>query len=86
MEKWFKKMFQLDSLSSTGAEFDLPASIKSGNYSINAYTLWMLNFPEFVYRKNIFIYGGDYSTKVSATKQPKLSMYFSLKEEILLVE
>lgn len=71
-----KKMFQLDSLSSTGAEFDLPASIKSGNYSINAYTLWMLNFPEFVYRKNIFIYGGDYSTKVSATKQPKLSMYF----------
>ena len=55
-----KKMFQLDSLGSTAADFELPLEIKSGNYSINAYTLWMLNFPEFIFHKDIFIYGDDY--------------------------
>ncbi len=55
-----KKMYQLDSLGSAAANFSIPGNILSGNYSINAYTLWMLNFPEFIFRKNIFIYGTDY--------------------------
>ena len=48
-----KKMYRLDSLGSTPADIEIPAQIKSGNYTINAYTLWMLNFPQFVYHKNI---------------------------------
>lgn len=71
-----KKMYQLDSLSSTAADFDLPVNIKSGNYAINAYSLWMLNFPEFIYRKNIFIYGTDYATSNSNNQQLKLNIYF----------
>ena len=50
-----KKMYQLDSLGSTAVNFSIPGNILSGNYSVNAYTLWMLNFPEFIFRKNIFI-------------------------------
>lgn len=71
-----KKMVQLDSLGSTAVDFDLPSNIKSGNYAINAYTLWMLNFPEFIFRKNIFVYGTDYSATTNNNQQFKLSMYF----------
>ena len=42
-----KKMFHLDNASSTAADFDIPRNLTSGNYSINAYTLWMKNFPDF---------------------------------------
>jgi hypothetical protein len=58
-----KKMYRLDSLGSTPADMEVPAQIKSGNYTLNAYTLWMLNFPQFVYQKNIYIYN-------AATYQP----------------
>jgi hypothetical protein len=51
-----KKMYRLDSLGSTPADVELPEQIKSGNYTLNAYTLWMLNFPQFVYHKNVFVY------------------------------
>src|SRR5882757_1853376 len=44
-----KKMYRLDSLGSTAADIDIPASAQTGNYTINAYTLWMLNFPVYVY-------------------------------------
>src|SRR5688572_21014852 len=43
-----KKMYKLDSLGSTAADMELPAQIKSGNYTLNAYTLWMRTFPQFV--------------------------------------
>ncbi len=71
-----KKMFKLDSLSTTAADFDLPAKIKPGNYSINAYTLWMLNFPGFVYSKNIFIYSAEYLKETKPEPKPELKMYF----------
>lgn len=71
-----KKMYQLDSLSSTAASFDLPQNLSSGNYSINAYTLWMLNFPEFIYSKNIYVYGTDYKITTNSNKVPKLKIHF----------
>lgn len=71
-----KKMYKLDSLSSTAADFDLPPNLKSGNYSINAYTLWMLNFPQFIYKKNIFVYGNDYKINEASAKAPVLKMSF----------
>ena len=73
-----KKMYQLDSLGSTAASFSIPSNILSGNYSINAYTLWMLNFPDFIFRKNIFIYGNDYKPDASIANKPgaKLQLVF----------
>lgn len=67
-----KKMYRLDSLSSTGAEFSLPDSLVTGTYAINAYTLWMLNFPSYLFQKNIFIYNGS-SSGIPAAKKPKPS-------------
>ncbi|HEX6915818.1 MAG TPA: MG2 domain-containing protein, partial [Chitinophagaceae bacterium] len=55
-----KKMYKLDSMASTPADFVIPYDLKSGNYRINAYTLWMLNFPDYVFSKDVFIYGSDY--------------------------
>lgn len=65
-----KKMYQLDSLGSSAVNFSIPGNVLSGNYSVNAYTLWMLNFPDFIFKKNIFIYGSDY--KADATVANKL--------------
>jgi hypothetical protein len=66
-----KKMYLLDSLSSTGADFDLPKSVPTGTYAINAYTMWMLNFPEFLFKKNVLVYGEDHVAKVEARKAIK---------------
>lgn len=63
-----KKMYLLDSLSSAGADFELTESVLTGTYSINAYTLWMLNFPEFIFRKNVFIYGQDHKAAANSKK------------------
>lgn len=72
-----KKMYRLDSLGSTAADMTIPSNLASGNYSLNAYTLWMLNFPEFVFRKNLFIYGGGYSTQAKKPKsRAQLKMQF----------
>ncbi len=71
-----KKMYKLDSLSSTQADMDLPADILSGTYSINAYSLWMLNFPSFIFRKSIFIYGTDYLSKKNTVTKPQLNCQF----------
>lgn len=71
-----KNMYKLDSLSSTGADIELPKTIPSGKYSINAYTLWMLNFPEFVASKPIYIYADDYLDKQQAKIVPQLQLRF----------
>jgi hypothetical protein len=50
--------------------------VASGNYRINAYTLWMLNFPGFVYRQNIYVYNmGDYK-KSPVPASGSFQMYF----------
>jgi len=66
-----KKMYLLDSLSSSGAEFDLPETFTTGTYAINAYTMWMLNFPDFLFRKTVFVYGEDNVVASSETKKVK---------------
>lgn len=71
-----KKMYRLDSLSSTPADIELASDLPSGNYVINAYTLWMLNFPSFIFRKPIYIYGTDYLKKRNSNLQPKLHCQF----------
>ena len=60
-----KKMYQLDSLSSTPAEMDIPAEVPTGNYSLQAYTLWMLNEPGMIFTKPIFIYNNNPAKKIT---------------------
>ncbi|MCA0381900.1 MAG: hypothetical protein LCH58_07045 [Bacteroidetes bacterium] len=72
-----KNMYKLDSLSSTGADIELPKNIASGKYNINAYTLWMLNFPEFVASKPIYIYADDFLEKQQQSKAvAKIQLHF----------
>jgi hypothetical protein len=47
-----KKMLKLINGSAHGG-IDTKPSYPGGNYLIRAYTLWMLNFPEFVFEKKI---------------------------------
>ena len=71
-----KKMYKLDDLGSTAADMEITSGIKSGNYTINAYTLWMLNFPQFVYHRNIYVYNADDYKKSTATSNPGLKIQF----------
>jgi hypothetical protein len=54
-----KQMLQIKSGVNAG-DIIIPKTLSTGNYSINAYTLWMLNFKTFVFRKNLRIYNNDY--------------------------
>jgi hypothetical protein len=72
-----KKMYRLDSLGSTPCDIEIITSISTGTYAINAYTLWMLNNPEFIFRKEIFVYGRNYQPAGSKEPQiPKPSLQF----------
>lgn len=73
-----KKMYLLDSLSSTGADFELPESLATGTYSLNAYTLWMLNFPDYIFKKNVFVYGNDFKSRADSknSKKPSVKIQF----------
>jgi hypothetical protein len=71
-----KRMYKLDSLSSTAADFSIPAEIITGNYSINAYTLWMLNFPQYLFKKDIFIYNSDYKAQLVKNQAPVIKIQF----------
>ncbi len=71
-----KKMLRLDSLASANGSILLDKKIASDNYSINAYTLWMLNFPDYVTRKSFFIYGTDYIKKIKTSIQPQFKINF----------
>jgi hypothetical protein len=49
-----KKMLKLKRGSSKSA-FDTRSNFLSGEYTIRAYTLWMLNFPDFIFEKRVLI-------------------------------
>jgi hypothetical protein len=54
-----KQMLQIKSGMNAG-DIIIPKTLPSGNYAINAYTLWMLNFKPFVFQKDVRIYNNDY--------------------------
>jgi hypothetical protein len=76
-----KKMYRLDSLGSTAADITLSKELASGNYTVNGYTLWMLNFPGYVFSKNIFIYGNDYKTTYKSPAGKRASLLFQFFPE-----
>lgn len=71
-----KNMYKLDSLYSTMADLLLPLNIKSGTYQLRAYSLWMLNFKEFVFSTSIFVYGTDYNTKLKSNTSSSFLIQF----------
>src|SRR5688500_16054959 len=53
--------------STAHGNFNLPDTLKAGNYSIRAYTTWMLNFEsELLYYKKLYIYNKS-SASASST-------------------
>ena len=71
-----KKMFLLDSSATANGVIDLPKSVVSGNYLLTAYTLWMLNYPQFVFEKSVFIYGSDYLNSKKTKPPPPSQLHF----------
>ncbi len=71
-----KKMLRIDSLGTAHGFLTLNKDLPSGNYSINAYTLWMLNFPQFITKVPIYLYGKDYTQKIRKAVQPTVQMQF----------
>ena len=71
-----KKMYALNDLASANGVIDIDKNIKSGNYTLCAYTLWMLNYPQYVFKKAIYIYNTDYKLKTAAKPQPRFELNF----------
>jgi len=71
-----KKMYPLNELASANGVIDVDKNIKSGNYTFCAYTLWMLNYPQYVFKKTIYIYNTDYKSKTTNRPQPGFELTF----------
>jgi len=71
-----KKMYPLNELASANGVIDIDKNIKSGNYTLSAYTLWMLNYPQYVFKKSIYIYNADYKVKANAKPEPGFEFNF----------
>lgn len=53
-----KKQYKLEKGMAAG-DMEIKAGLASGDYFLNAYTLWMLNFPGFLHGKKITVYNTD---------------------------
>jgi hypothetical protein len=72
-----KKMLKLINGSANG-NIDTKFSYISGNYLLRAYTLWMLNFPEYIFEKKVSILNSSDSKKIkkSVAAKQNLSIAF----------
>ncbi len=68
-----KKMYKIDSTGGVKGMINFDKKMVSGNYRINAYTLWMLNFPDFIGKEQIYLYGTDYIQKKVNTINAKVA-------------
>ena len=69
-----KKMLKIKNGVAHG-EFLLKDSLPSGTYAINSYTLWMLNFPHFIFSRPLFIYNTDFKNKPILNKNSTLQFF-----------
>jgi hypothetical protein len=70
-----KQMRPLLNGSSAG-DIVIPKSLPSGNYAVNAYSLWMLNYQPFIFRKNIRIYNNDFKPSVPKVQKTDFTVNF----------
>jgi hypothetical protein len=70
-----KRMLKADNGSAAG-DIALSDTLSPGTYSLNAYTLWMLNFPQFIFKKNIVVHNADASKKKASTPSADFNVQF----------
>ena len=70
-----KKMLKIRNGVAHG-EFLLKDSLPSGTYAVNSYTLWMLNFPSFIFSQSFFIYNTDFKNKPPFNKKNITLQFF----------
>ena len=75
-----KKMLKLHGGSAHNA-FDTKISYPSGEYTVRAYTLWMLNFPDFIFQKKILIKNPDDKNTVNTSSVRKQILYTGFLSE-----
>ena len=75
-----KKMLKLKRGSSNGT-FDTKSNFLSGEYTVRAYTLWMLNFPDFIFEKKLLIKNPNDKNVASSTSNKKQSLKLDLYPE-----
>lgn len=71
-----KKMFKIDSSGTVNTGIEISKKLTTGNYSLNAYTLWMLNYPSYIFKKSLYVYGEDYVKKISKRETPGFEVFF----------
>ena len=71
-----KNIYRLDSLGSWHGHIDISRKWKSGNYTLRAYTAWILNQPDFIFQQPFFVYGENEMTRVKPTITKRLQVKF----------
>lgn len=75
-----KKMLKLKRGSSNNA-FDTKSNFLSGEYTVRAYTLWMLNFPDFIFEKKIIIKNPNDQKNPTSVSKIKESFFVNFYPE-----
>jgi hypothetical protein len=70
-----KRMLPVANSISSG-DILLNKETPSGNYRLNAYTLWMLNFPDFIFSKELLVLNTDQSTNMFSKDVIDFSVQF----------
>lgn len=73
-----KSMYKLDANATANGTIDIGKDWASDSYSINAYTLWMQNFPNYIATQNIYVYNSDYvkAKQTQAAEPEKIQIDF----------
>jgi hypothetical protein len=67
-----KSMYKLDANATANGTIDISSKWASDSYNVNAYTLWMQNFPTHIASQNIYVYNSDYiKTKQIQNNEPE---------------
>lgn len=75
-----KKMLKLQK-GSCNNSFDTRSNFASGEYTIRAYTLWMLNFPDYIFENKIFIKNAADKNNPSPISKIKKSVFVNFFPE-----
>ncbi|MDF2192803.1 MG2 domain-containing protein [Paraflavitalea sp. CAU 1676] len=71
-----KRMYHLDSAGSVSCEMQLKPDLVTGNYSVRAYTLWMLNFRDYIFTSSLYILGIDRKVASGTKITPQVLVQF----------
>ncbi len=75
-----KKMLKLQKGSANNS-FDTRSNFPSGEYTIRAYTLWMLNFPDYIFENKILIKNATDKKTPSSVSKIKKSFFVNFYPE-----